>query len=206
MPTDPFRPIGGSTNMPKKGGEWTPMVPVPDDAPPPPTRHPTLGQPTETYTYFAANGDINGYVLRFDHAGGKEFRPLTFCRHPGGIFRDWRWTTWRKPRPLFNLDALHKRPAAPVLIVEGEKACQAAEQLAPGYVCITSPGGSKAAAQADWSPLHGREIVIWPDADDPGRQYAAFVAKHCGAAGAMRVSIIEPPGGVQPGWDAATPL
>src|SRR5262249_20299801 len=71
------------------------------------------------------------------------------------------------------------------------------------YVVVTSPGGSRAAAQADWSPLVGREVVIWPDADDPGRQYAAAVAKHCGAAGATRVSIIEPPRGVPETWDAA---
>jgi len=201
MTTDPFRPIGGGTNTSKKDGEWTPIIPVPDDAPPPPTRHPKLGQPTETYIYRAADGRVNGYVMRFDHAGGKEFRPLTYCRHPGGVFRDWRWTTWQKPRPLFNLDQLDKRRAAPVLIVEGEKACRAAERLAPGYVCVTSPGGSKAAAQADWTPLNGREVVIWPDNDDPGRRYAAAVAKHCGAAGALRVSVIEPPGGVPAGWD-----
>jgi putative DNA primase/helicase len=206
MSNDPFRPIGGAGAASKKGGEWTPLVPVPDDAPPPPARHPMLGQPTETYTYRAADGGVIGYVMRFDRAGGKEFRPLTYCRHPGGILRDWRWTTWQKPRPLFNLDLLHKRRAAPVLIVEGEKACCAAERLAPGYVCVTSPGGSKAAAQADWSLLAGREVVIWPDNDDPGRQYAATVAKHCGSAGAIRVSVIEPPGGVPAGWDAADAL
>src|SRR5262252_7530886 len=141
--SDPFKPIDGAGAPPKKDREWMPFVPVPADAPPPPTRHPTLGRPTETYTYHAADGQVNGYVLRFDHGGGKEFRPLTFCRHPGGIFRDWRWTTWHKPRPLFNLDQLGKRPAAPVLIVEGEKTCRAAGRLVPGHVCITSPGGSK---------------------------------------------------------------
>jgi putative DNA primase/helicase len=200
--SDPFRPIGGGANKPKKQGGWTPIVPVPTDAPPPPARHPTLGQPTETYTYCAADGQANGYVMRFEHAGGKEFRPLTFCRHPGGIFRDWRWSTWHKPRPLFNLEQLAKRPAGAVLIAEGEKSCLALERLAPGYVVVTSPGGSKAAAQADWTPLCGREVVIFPDNDDPGRQYAAAVARHCGAVGAVRVSIIEPPSGVPVGWDA----
>jgi hypothetical protein len=206
MTTDPFRRICGGTGTPKKTGEWTPIVPVPDDAPPPPTQHPTLGQPAATYTYRAADGQVNGYVLRFDHAGGKEFRPLTYCQHPGGVLRNWRWTTWRKPRPLFNLDHIDKRRAAPVLIVEGEKACGAAQQLAPGYVCITSPGGSKAAAQADWTPLNGREVVIWPDNDDPGWQYAATVAKQAGAIGALRVLVIQPPAGVPPSWDAADAL
>jgi hypothetical protein len=203
MSTDPFRQIGGSTGAIKKGSEWTPIVPVPSDAPSAPTQHPTLGHPTATFTYRAADGQVNGYVLRFDHAGGKEFRPLTYCMHSGKSLRDWRWSTWNKPRPLFSLDKLCNRPAAPVLIVEGEKAAGAAEQLAPGYVCITSPGGSKSAAQADWTPLNGRDVVIWPDNDDPGRQYAATVAKLCGAAGALRVSTVTPPVGMPTGWDAA---
>jgi putative DNA primase/helicase len=204
MSDDPFRPIGpAGGKSPNQGGEWTPIFPVPVDAPPPPVRHPTLGVPTEAYTYLSAAGETNGFVWRFDHASGKEFRPLTFCRHPGGVFRDWRWQTWRKPRPLYNLDQMSKRPSAPVLVVEGEKACRAAERLAPGHVCITSPGGSKAAVQADWSPLKDREVIVWPDHDAPGQQYAAAVAKHCGAAGAMRVLIIEPPGGVPAAWDAA---
>jgi hypothetical protein len=204
MTNDPFRPIdGGAGASSKKEAEWTPIFPVPADAQAPPTQHPRLGKPTEVYSYVAANGEINGYVWRFDFAGGKEFRPLTFCRHPGGVFLDWRWQTWRKPRPLFNLDKLAQRPAAPVLVVEGEKACRAAEQLVRGYVCTTSPGGSKAAAQADWTPLAGRQIVVWPDNDDAGRQYAAAVAKHCIAAGVMKVSIIEAPAGVPAGWDAA---
>src|SRR5262249_44627613 len=89
MTTDPFRPIGGGPSAPKKDGEWIPIVPVPEDAPPPPARHPKLGQPTDTYTYRAADGRVNGYVMRLDLAGGKEFRPLTYCQHPGGVFRDW---------------------------------------------------------------------------------------------------------------------
>jgi hypothetical protein len=73
-------------------------------------------------------------------------------------------------------------------------------------VCITSPGGSKSALQADWTPLNKRNVVVWPDNDDPGRQYAATVAKLCGEAGALPVSIVEPPGGVPAGWDAADAL
>jgi putative DNA primase/helicase len=154
------------------------------------------------HTYVAATGETNGFVWRFDRHGGKEFRPLTYCLHPAGFLRDWRWQTWAKPRPLFNLNRLHDRPSAPVLVVEGERSCRAAERLAPGYVAVTSPGGSKAASQADWGPLAGREIIIWPDNDEPGRLYAGAVAKHAAAAGAVRISIIEPPSGVSAAWDA----
>src|SRR5262245_58778611 len=102
--TDPFRPIAGGKGPSMKSAQWTPTVPVPSDAPAPPQRHPTLGEPTEVHTYVSAAGEANGFVWRFDGHGGKEFRPLTFCRHPGGAIRDWRWQTWGKPRPLFNLN------------------------------------------------------------------------------------------------------
>lgn len=201
--SDPFKPLdAGQSRIKKKDREWMPIVPVPLDAPPPPKRHPTLGEPTEVYPYIAATGETNGFVWRFDHHSGKEFRPLCFCVHPEGFIRDWRWQTWQKPRPLFNADQLHRRPAACVLVVEGERCCRAAERLAPGYVCVTSPGGSKAASQADWSALARREVIVWPDHDDPGRLYAATVPKHAIAAGAIRVSIIDPPPGVPATWDA----
>jgi putative DNA primase/helicase len=199
--SDPFRPIRGNGPT-AKSGEWTTIVPVPSDAPPPPQKHPTLGEPSEIHVYIAPTGETNGYVLRFDGHSGKEFRPLTFCRHPGGAIRDWRWQTWSKPRPLFNLAGLHNRLSAPVLVVEGERSCLAAERLVPGHVCVTSPGGSKAAAQADWGPLTGRDVVIWPDADQPGRAYADSVAKQVAAIGARKVTIVEPPSGVSEGWDA----
>jgi putative DNA primase/helicase len=200
--SDPFKPIDTGPSRTKNNDQWTVIIPVPADSPAPPDRHPTLGAPTEIHHYIAATGETNGFVWRFDHHNGKEFRPLCFCLHPKGFVRDWRWQGWAKPRPLFNADQLHSRAAAPVLIVEGERSCQAAARLAPGYVCITSPGGSKVASQADWSALARREVVLWPDADDPGRQYAETVAKHAIAAGASRVSIISPPPGVPTAWDA----
>jgi putative DNA primase/helicase len=200
--SDPFKPIDADQSQTKNNDrEWTPIVPVPLDAPAPPDRHPTLGAPTEIYPYIAASGETNGFVWRVDRHGGKEYRPLTFCLHPKGFVRDWRWQTWPKPRPLFNADQLYRRAGAPVLIVEGERCCRAAEGLAPGHVSITSPGGAKAGNQADWGALAKREVVIWPDNDEAGRLYAATVAKHAIAAGATRVSIINPPPGVPATWD-----
>ena len=205
---DPFAPLGsaaGASLSRKKTGDWTPIIPVPVDAPPPPSRHPQLGAPTVIYTYRAADVQVNGYVLRFATPADKEFRPLTYCAHDRGV-RDWRWMTWRDPRPLYRLDELRARTGAPVLVAEGEKACHAAEQLATSHVCITSPGGAKAAGKADWAPLRGRNVIIWPDADDAGHQYAAVVAKRCRAVGVAAVSIVKLPDGVAQGWDAADAL
>ncbi|HXC13149.1 MAG TPA: hypothetical protein VNV39_09945 [Stellaceae bacterium] len=53
-------------------------------------------------------------------------------------------------------------------VVEGEKSADAAAQLPPDHVCLTSPNGSLAAAKANWKPLDGRNVVVWPDADEAG--------------------------------------
>ena len=90
----------------------------------------------------------------------------------------------------------------PVLIVEGEKAADAAADRLPGFVAMTWPGGAKAVSKADWSPLAGRRVVVWPDADEPGVKAAADVAKACRAAGAASVAIVSLPP-VPPAWDLA---
>ena len=100
-------------------------------------------------------------------AGEKSILPLSYCEDDAGR-RSWRWQHLPAPRPLYGLDHLVLRAAAPVLVVEGEKAADAAAKLFPDHVAVTSSGGSNAAGKADWSPLAGRQVVIWPDRDAPG--------------------------------------
>ncbi len=61
-------------------------------------------------------------------------------------------------------------------VSEGEKAADTAQRIFPDHVAVTSPGGAKAAGKADWGPLAGRRVVIWPDNDEPG----AFGDEHRG--------------------------
>lgn len=182
------------------------VTPVPTDAPPPPIAHPTIGKPTAQWTYTDASGAPLGYVLRFDLDGAKEFRPLTLWRlHADGKL-SWRWESWPDKRPLYGLERLAARPSAPVVVCEGEKATDAATSLLPGFVAVTSPNGSKSAAKADWLPLKGRAVTVWPDADPAGLTYAQDVAKLVIATGALAVAIVSPPTGVIVGWDAANAL
>jgi hypothetical protein len=123
-------------------------------------KHPALGAPFATYTYRSAEGDVLGYILRFnvptaEDPKAKEFRPLVYAKHPNGSFAEWRWQTFDEPRPLYNLDKICARPSAPILLCEGEKSADAAEKLAPAYVATTSPGGSKSAAKGGLE-LHAR--------------------------------------------------
>lgn len=208
--TDPFKNVAqqvsagsdGSKSKPKSqpSGEW--VAPVPDDAPQPKRPSATMGQPGQVWTYRDREGRLLGYVCRFDKAeGGKDLRPRTLWLEGGKPV--WRWKAPPLPRPLYRLEALAAAPAAPVLLVEGEKTADAAGKLFPGFVAMTWPGGSKAVRKADWEPLKGRRVVILPDADKPGQQAAIEAAKAVRAAGAEGVAIVALPDGLPVGWDCA---
>ncbi|MEI8395377.1 MAG: DUF6371 domain-containing protein [Rhodospirillaceae bacterium] len=129
----------------------------------------------------------------------KSFRPL--------IWRNGQWVSaWSDVRPLYGLPELAARPAAPVLVVEGEKTCDTARNLLPEYIIITWPQGSSGAPKADWSPLRGRQVWIWPDADIPGAKAGGGVAELVRKAGAASVALVRLPIGLPDGWDLADPL
>jgi putative DNA primase/helicase len=190
---------------------WETVRAVHDGAPDPPPAHSQLGTPDCRYEYRDGDGGPIGYVYRW-HAvrrGGestkKEVRPLTLCRDRRTGRYAWRWRQFDTPRPLYGLDRLGARPAAPVLVVGGEKTADAAQTLLPDYAVVTSPGGEAAARLADWSPLIGRRIFAWPDADQAGRKYAADVGRaSAGLAADVRTVVL--PEGLPDGWDLADPL
>lgn len=207
MAGDPmFAPIGGGrrgSRSPADDG-WIPIIPVPADAPAPPAGHRDLGRASAIFEYRSRAGELLGQIRRFEDAtAGKKFRPLTFCRHAETADRAWRWRGFEAPRPLYGLDRLAARPDAPVIVTEGEKATDAAGRLLPDHVAVTSPNGSRSAGKADWTALAGRQVIIWPDNDEPGAAYAAAVVKALRQAGAASIAVIDPPSGVKDGWDAA---
>jgi putative DNA primase/helicase len=205
MSNDPFAPVGGpgARKRPSDTDQWEIITPVPSGSKPAPKQHPKLGKPTAVWTYSDAEGCLLGYVQRFDGPDGKEFRPLTLWRAKADGAVTWKWTSWGTPRPLYGLQGLAERPSAPVVVTEGEKACDAAGRLLPVFAAVTNPNGAKSADKADWSPLRGRAVTIWPDADAAGLAFAKAAIKAIQAAGAASVATIAPPQGVSVGWDAA---
>lgn len=207
MNGDPFAPIGGGRAPRRSTASWAAVVPVPPDAPPPPASHFKLGKPTSRWRYTDAAGRILGFVDRYDPPDSeKVFRPLIYALPAGGGAAKWRWESWPAPRPLYGLQQLAERPDAPVVVCEGEKSADAAGALLPTMAMIASSNGSKGAGKTDWSPLRGRRVIIWPDADTPGLEYAKAVAELAAAAGAVSVAIVSPPSGCKVGWDAADAL
>lgn len=192
------------------------VAPVPSDAPPLPAEWPKLGAPSAAWAFRDVAGRVLRYTLRFpepDPEKGEEGRPradwtgktiraATLRRDARAGLR-WALKAEEGPRPLYGLDALASRPAAPVLLTEGEKDADGAAERLAGFVCMTWPGGSNAVAKADFGPLRGRDVTIWGDADEPGRKAAQAAAKAAREAGATTVAVVDPPRYFPQGWGLA---
>ena len=166
LPTPIYKaPTKRLTTPPSDSTEW--LHPVPSDATTDIPRH-ALGTPWQIWDYRDAHGNMLYRIARFNTPTGKEFFPLTYRRKVGGSTARWTWKSPPTPRPLYGLDRLAANPTAPVLVVEGERACDAAQILFPKFVCMTWPGGANAVMSCDWSPIVGRRVCLWPDADKPG--------------------------------------
>ena len=151
-----------------------------------------LGPATAKWDYLDSAGKLIAIVYRYDPVGGKkEFRP---------------WDVKRKkmappePRPLYNQPGLLQSDR--VVLVEGEKCAQA---LIDVGICTTTAmhGANAPVDKTDWSPLAGKAVIIWPDKDKPGWEYAENAAQAVLKAGALSCVIIYPPEGQPEGWDCA---
>lgn len=151
-----------------------------------------LGPATAKWDYHDAEGKLIAVVYRYDPPGRKkEFRPWDAKR---------RKMAPPEPRPLYNQPGL--AAADHVVLVEGEKCAEAL--IAAGVVATTAMHGANAPVdKTDWSPLAGKAIVIWPDRDKPGWEYAMAAAQAALAAGATSCDVLLPPDNKPDGWDAA---
>ncbi len=132
-----------------------------------------LGQPSKIWPYRDAAGDVLGYVTRYDTDKGKEIRCWTWGTR-GDRPPTWGCGHWTAPRPLYGLHELAANPSAAVIVVEGEKACDAAGRMLAGYyIPITWPGGANAWHKADWTPLKGRTWVWRRFIDEAPANYRA---------------------------------
>lgn len=158
--------------------------------------------PSAIEEYRSGDGHLKGYIARIDSPNGKSFRPITPWRNAAGQL-SWRLRGFAQPLPIYGHDRLLSRPDAPVLAVEGEKAAKAAQSLFSDHIAITWPGGASSAGKADWNALKGRDVVLWPDADEPGRKAMDEVATALAAAGCGRLRLVNLPANLPKGWDVA---
>ena len=121
----------------------------------------------------AATGEVGYIVLRSDFIGAdgkpdKDIRPAT-CMGDGWIMR----APAARPLHIYRRDLLPT--AKRVVVVEGEKAADALN--AAGIVATTNPMGAGKGEECDWTPLAGKDVILWPDADPinaPGKPLAGL--------------------------------
>lgn len=137
--------------------------------------------PSMVFPYRQADGALIGYVLRRDLADGAKETPMVmFVRLPDGK-ETWCRYPFPKPRPLYGLESLCETKQ--VIVVEGEK-CRDRLAGKSGRTVLSWAGGTQGVKHTDWSPLSGRDVVIWPDFDVPGLSAADEIAAILSALGA----------------------
>ncbi|MET3431450.1 putative P-loop ATPase [Herbaspirillum seropedicae] len=223
-PAQAGKGVGAPAAPKKKQAKWEPILPIPDSALPYPKAHVVRGWPQMFWEYRDQEGRLLGVVYRFITSdGGKEVLPCVFARNEITGTCEWRWLQWREPRPLYLPRPL--RENFEVLVVEGEKAADAAVELyGVQFDVVSWPGGGKAVKKVDWSPLAGRSCLFWADADakrykenhptqageimpeteQPGMKAMQWIAGELQGLG-CRIQFVDiPEPGVQPdGWDVA---
>jgi len=134
---------------------------------------------SHVYEYMSAQGKAWVARVRLDHPlDGKAIRPIF---HDGGQFRLGEPPAPPNGKPLYRLPELLVSDADnPVVVVEGEKCVEALRALG---VTATTSGGATSANVADWKPLIGKRVILWPDFDKPGASYAEEVADKLTSAG-----------------------
>ncbi|WP_049721076.1 DUF927 domain-containing protein [Gilvimarinus polysaccharolyticus] len=160
-----------------------------------PKKHYQLGDASHYWDYLSVAGALLMRVARFDRTGTngerkKEYRPTNYGIKNG--YTKWHWLQLPDNRPLYGLEKFAQFDTAlPVVVVEGEKAADAARLLFPERLCITWSGGSKAISKTDFKPLAGRVVWYWPDNDDAGAASIGTLQAALNAVGVAGFEVID---------------
>ncbi len=151
----------------------------------------TLGQPTASWNYYDESDQVIVTVYRYNTDSGKRYLPFDVKRSS---------FTLPETRPLYNIPGIVKSDK--VILVEGEKCADAL--IEQGMTATTAMLGANAPIEkTDWSPLKGKHVIIWPDNDEPGKQYAEKVVKKLTFLGVLSLTLLEIRENKPKGWDSA---
>ena len=160
--------------------------------------------PTPIRTPQALPDGAHDTVSEYHYADGSVAFASVRRELPGKAKRFSQWTPadgglWHDKNPLKSLP-LYRLPeivdAEKVVIVEGEKCVHAVLDAWPDMDVTTFSGGTGSWRKTDYSPLTGKAVSIWADADDTGQNAALGLAAHLVTLGCrVRVALPEPDGG-----------
>ncbi|MEG8221685.1 AAA family ATPase [Sphingomonas sp. HH69] len=141
---------------------------------------------TGTYDYADADGTILYRTVRKEKAG--ERKRFVAERVQG---RGWANGLGDMDRVLYRLPDIAADPAKPVYLVEGERK---ADKLASwGFTATAVAFGAKGWRKGYTDALAGRTVIILPDNDEPGRDFAERARRDIAAAGGKAI-VLDLPG------------
>jgi len=181
--------------------ELIPIVPVLLNAPRPYKSHPQYGYAQKQWFYKDMENQLLMCVSRFETDKGKFILPQIYAKTLQGNPK-WYWKALYKQRPLYGLQNL--KQDRKVLLVEGEKTADKAQELLPDYAVLTWSGGSGAVSKTNFSPVYNQELIVWPDNDEPGFKACFELAKVLQDYSAIK--FVLPPAVLPDKWDLADEL
>lgn len=142
-----------------------------------------FGDPVAVWAFRNPVGEPIMYEARYhlmDEDTGeikKECRVFTYGRRGSEPAR-WSCAHYEGKRPIYaqdNIIALHDKQ---VIVCEGARKAEAAQKLFPKIPCTGWTGGANSWSKSDWSLIAGRNVLLWPDADEVGRDAMDALAQH----------------------------
>jgi putative DNA primase/helicase len=155
--------------------------------------------PSATFTYQGYDGRVIGLVRRHDYderdpKTGKQRKTFSVWDPQAGKAQA------PAPRPLYRIPEIAR--ASHVVFVEGEMKADALASCSIEATCIMF-GANAPLDKVDWSPIAGRLVTVWPDADEAGETFASRVIPVLQAL-SCRVARVAPPPGVLAKWERQT--
>lgn len=93
--------------------------------------------------------------------------------------------------PLYRVqDLATLPPGTPVVVAEGEKACDALRSA--GVIAVATYGANALPDRDVLTPLTSFTVILWPDADDPGRRHMSDLATALQALGTTVLEVTWP--------------
>lgn len=140
--------------------------------------------------WYNEEGQHIGYVARPEN---KETKQIFYDKKQG-----WTQGSLGDNRPLLGLETLCS--TGRVIVVEGEKTWKAVHEAMPYAQVVTWTNGATSVKKSNWAVLDGRELLLCPDNDDPGRKAMKEIEKMCRNS---IISYCEAPEGSPAHWDLA---
>jgi len=158
--------------------------------------------PDTVYSYRNEKNEPMFWVLRSSQPP-KIIKPLCSVTYVESGTKAFAQVHMPTNRPLYNLPSVIVS-TSDVLIVEGEKAADVAQEMFPEYAVTTWSGGTGAIAQTSWSVLKGRNVILFPDNDKPGVEAMLKIAKNLLALNCIvKIVYTEPQANLDKGYDVA---